>query len=424
MKKVYYRYTLTQTEPLRIGAGATEKTDSDVIKDSLGFPLIPGTSLTGVLRSMCPEPYRVRLFGDIHSDQRESKVLVFDAVLAESTKTTDFRVSRRDGVGLDDNGVNKRKAKYDFEVAESKQPYTAILELADDVTDQEMSHLESILCQTQERGIKLGARTTRGYGRMTAQVRKKVFNMPADLDAWLVFDPFTAGDSEFDSELESKEEQQEDNTIRIHTELKAVGSYSVRVYTTALPKEDPQTSGLKQAAPDMTPLCDINGDPTIPGTSWAGAFVHHLRHLALEIGRPDLAEETGALFGTAPGSPPAKSKIEFRTTNMKGSSRYTATRTAIDRFTAKPQNQALFTSEVARGGTGELNIELPADTPKDILRLLAVSLNDLHFGLLTFGGESSVGRGQCEITALTVNGSDKLSEMKAMRTDYLIGGNK
>ena len=95
------------------------------------------------------------------------------------------------------------------------------------------------------------------------------------------------------------------------------------------------------------------------------------------------------------------------------------TRTALERFTAAPRNRALFTSEVAVGGTGELAVTIPSDTPARVKGLLGAALCDLHLGLLGFGGENGIGRGMAEITRLTVNGTDRTEALAAGRVSAL-----
>ena len=91
----------------------------------------------------------------------------------------------------------------------------------------------------------------------------------------------------------------------------------------------------------------------------------------------------------------------------------TVTRTAIERYTAAPRNRALFTSQVAVGGVGELVITFPADTSDLLKGLLGVTLCDLNLGLLGFGGENGIGRGSTVITELTVNGVERTDELRA-----------
>ena len=412
MKKIYYQCRLTQESPLRIGSGFGSATDSDVMKDSRGLPFIPGTSLAGVIRNQLPPDRRDAVFGSIKPVIRDSLVMFSDAVLDAGAK---FRISQRDGVGLSDNGTAIKGAKYDFEVVECESPYTAVIEVADTAADDDVAILESVFQKITAEKLSLGARTTRGYGLVSAEFRKKEFSMEGELEAWLVFDPFVSNAFPEDGKLEPARPADKADAAELCIEigLQMEGSFTVRVNTTVLPKQD------EKVAPDSSPLTAMAGRPTIPGTAWAGSFRHHMRHLAVSIGRSDLLDDIDALFGKVRNGK-AKSKIRFSEAVIKGARFYTTTRTAVDRFTAAPRNQALFSEQVAQGGTAQLVIHLPGDTKPELLQLLAAALNDLHLRLLTVGGESGVGRGRCEITGLSVNGRDSTEKVHALQTDYLL----
>ncbi len=428
MEKTYYQCTLVQRSPLRIGTGFGDATDSDVMKDSRGLPFIPGTSLAGVLRSYYTserekEQAKV-LFGDVEgAEQTQSKVLVSDAVMTKAVRNgADYRISPRDGVGLNDRGVTERGAKFDFEVVECAEgtEYTAVIELSESAGEPDREALERVLREIQRDGVSFGARTTRGYGRMEAQLVRRTFSLTTDLDDWLAFDPFDK--TAFGGEPLAEGDTADKDDLVILMKLSFPGSYSVRKYTSALPKPG------QNAAPDYSPLSNIENEPVIPGTSWAGSFRHHMRDLIRETttpgnGRNAKLQELDALFGKCEKK--RKSLIRFSETAVKDAAAYQVTRVAVDRFTAAPRNQGLFTSEVAWGGTGELEIKLPAGTNPELLRLLAAAINDLHLGLMTVGGEANVGRGICRITELTVNGEDYTKAVtEACRVDYLEGGDK
>lgn len=417
MKKVYYRCEFRQLSPLRIGTGSGEKTDNDLVKDSRGFPLIPGTSLAGVLRGLLSPQDADTVFGYVTTgaDAKavRSGVLVSDATLPERTKQTDFRISQRDGVGLTDNGTTKPHAKYDFEVVECELPYTAILELADDADAAKVEPLlEDALRQAAGQNLHFGARSTRGFGLVSVAVSKREFHFPSQLEAWLAFDPRIGviSDPLPDAEIDAAEQ-----SIRLDLTLAMRGSFSVRVYTTAVVPSN-------EIAPDQIALENRNGDAVIPGTSWAGSFRHHMRQLAQGCGLgSDVLTQIDALFGVA-GKTKKRSEISFSETAVGTKQRITMTRNAIDRYTNAPRNQALFTSRVARGGEGHMTIQLPATTAPTLLRLLAAAVNDLNLGLMTLGGEAGLGRGICSITALKVNGIDRTAAVANLRTDYLLGG--
>jgi hypothetical protein len=105
---------------------------------------------------------------------------------------------------------------------------------------------------------------------------------------------------------------------------------------------------------------------------------------------------------------------------INGGQNYTVTRNAVERFTNAPRNTGLYTTEICQGGTGELVIRYPAGalTPLQS-QLLAAAMIDLDLGLLTVGGESSVGRGRVGISKLLWDGTDITRRLKETRTDFL-----
>ena len=554
MNKVYYRCEFTQLSPLRIGTGEGTRTDSDVMTDSRGIPLIPGTSIAGVLREAAMELNERKareLFGfiDIKTDraedngsnseqEQESRIIVTDAVLpltvcADGTESTEksnlpaFRIFSRDGVGLNERGVARDTAKYDYEVAECRVPYASLIELSDNVSEEEQTFLETVLADMVMNGVSLGARTMRGYGKMKLDVWKKEIRTVHD---WLVFDP--DNNESYKQCVKISGKSLERNRIIIQAQIKMKGSYSVRKYTTDLIEDNRHGDDSRErlrVSPDMSYLdtilqpdsrfpsatekketshsnstakienhpssaemnqgkkgkrgmnkkeireqqkaqkarsyqatavvsqktnrtqhssgnaldkTSVERHPVIPGTSWAGVFRHHMEMLASQSHMVSdvrtkkkgtvvtMKDRIDRMFGyvqtTRRDETPmdkAKSAIRFSETVLSGSREQVLTRVAIDRFTSAPRTKALFSSRVAWGGSGLLEIELPVSykNEADMLRLLAGTLNDLHHGILPVGGESGVGRGLCEITCLTVNHSTvDLEMLNACDTEYLV----
>ena len=69
-----------------------------------------------------------------------------------------------------------------------------------------------------------------------------------------------------------------------------------------------------------------------------------------------------------------------------------------------PKKSALFTSIIWSGGEGTLTIRIKAMPDDDMMQIFYAALLDLNNGLLTFGGESSIGYGRANITELRING--------------------
>ena len=163
--KLYYLCRFTQLSPLRLSGGKNDRTDNDLMLDSRGLPMIPGSALAGVLRSRLPREDADLLFGKntVGNDMTESAVLVGDAALPAGAKV---RFTHRDGVGLDERKIAIPKAKYDFETAECSVPYTAVIEWSGWSDDPALPLLDALLAGAAADGLAFGGRTTRGYGRM------------------------------------------------------------------------------------------------------------------------------------------------------------------------------------------------------------------------------------------------------------------
>ena len=111
--KLYYRCRFTQLSPLRLSGGKNDRTDNDLMLDSRGLPMIPGSALAGVLRGRLTREEANLLFGrdTVGDAMTESAVLVGDAALPADAKV---RFTHRDGVGLDKHKVAVKGAKYDL----------------------------------------------------------------------------------------------------------------------------------------------------------------------------------------------------------------------------------------------------------------------------------------------------------------------
>ena len=404
MKKTYYQLRFTQRSPLRIGSGGGEQTDLDVLRDSRGLPFLPGSAIAGVLRASMPLETGDRLFGTISGERAESRILVGDGTLPAGAAVT---LQHRDGVRISDRGAAVPGAKYDFEAVECAEVYTAVLELADAVAPELEAALEQALGVWVRYGVQFGARTTRGYGEMAVSACKKTLD---SLPAWLAFDPLAA--DAFADAAPVAGSDAEGALLHLSTELRMQGSFTVR--TAAAPAAE-----ALESEPKQEPLRNAAGLPVIPGTAWAGAFRHHMRSLAAELGTEPQAVDR--LFGAVDGEI-LRSQIRFGETAVADSASYVYTRNAVDRYTGAPRNQALFTERFAYGGHGALEIDLPRDTEPALLRLLAVSLIDLDLGVLSVGGEGSVGRGVCTVTRLTVDGADQTAALKAADCTFLVKG--
>ncbi|MCR4902767.1 MAG: hypothetical protein K6A23_07910 [Butyrivibrio sp.] len=429
MIKVYYSLSFEQSSPVRIGNGKHEESDNDLMLDGRGLPFIPGTSLAGIIRHLAlsigmSEETEKRLFGTVLLSPKpgydpiieKSAVIFGDAVLDKTITRDDIVFGKRDGVGLNDWGTAKKSSKFDFQIAESGCSFYSIIEWTgnDEQYKTEIDGIiEPILKHYIADGIMVGARTSRGYGLFKLCGKRRIFDFPKDLNYWI--NDFNPYDREaFKDAFELTGELQELETV-LEIKVKATSQFSVRVNKarTELAEDD--------SIPNSVPMANYKGNPVIPGTAWAGAFRHHMHALLRDVGISEDSDEmqkVDELFGMASGSgSTGKSRLVFSETEILVKDKFvqksSVIRTAIDRFTAAPINAALFTNMVYSGGKGTLKITYRKKSINNkYLELLAACICDLHLGLITLGGEASVGRGTMRVLSVKSNGTDKTEGMK------------
>ncbi len=417
MKTIYYYLSLKQSSPLCLGSGESEETNQDVRMNRNNLPFIPGSSLAGVLRSCFEKTEAKSLFGYETLQAKdniavESRLIVSDAVLGRDVTADDIVVSVRDGIGLDDWGLTIPGEKYDFQVVEGTKEliYHAVIEWtgSEQEEEEQIRRLwEPRLQEIIHSGIRVGAKISRGYGRMEVAAVKREFLLPQDMEAWLDYRPMRKRFEPDDHNIPIQAVAKEENQITIRLLFAIKDSVNVRVRTTDM---EPLADG---SVPDSIPMKNAKGVPVIPGTTWAGTFRHHMHQLLRECeGIPDKEEKYQELdytvFGKAVRDDIHKSSnVIFSETEICGGYANSIIRNAVDRFTAAPKNTGLYTSQVWTGGEGELTIVIKDKViPPLYLQLLLATLYDLSCGLLSVGGEAAIGRGMVEVRRLMIGDRD------------------
>ena len=161
--------------------------------------------------------------------------------------------------------------------------------------------------------------------------------------------------------------------------------------------------------PDYKTLSLKNSDsvytPVIPGTTWAGAFKDRCSEIMDQ-------EAINRLFGFVDeaASETKQSKIVFSESVIENGTVKDISRNSIDRFSTATKRGALYTERTYFGGETLLEITLPKDTRREEAFAIGVCLADLHNGLLSVGGLTSVGRGLFEVQSVKL-GTKELNEM-------------
>ena len=386
MKKKYYKVSFKLSSPLILGSGFSAETDKDILKDAKGIPFIPASSIAGICQSAMQnlwakrgldetrrEEKKKKYFGYVSNDgeniQSHSKICFYDATISKGTP----HISVRDGVGLDEYKVARKSAKFDMEVLEPGVTFVTYFE-QNFYSEGEEDIIKDLATIWKNAQIYLGAKTMRGYGAIQeVHVWKKEFDFSKkdSVTEWLSFDMY--------ADWNEDEEEITGSYVEggLLLELKQVGGISIRKYT----EEN------EESVPDSEQLTIWNNGkeiPVIPGSSWAGAFLHRMKEL-------DPQENYEALFGDCK----SKSVIRFSESQIMGAKEKVLTRNAIDRFSGGAMDKALFTEKTYYGGSTTLKINFSEKKAltENAARTLAACITDLHYGFLSVGGLTAVGRG-------------------------------
>ena len=395
-----------------------------MIVDSSGRPFIPATSLVGVIRNYVYKKYgraaANQIFGFIPATaeenkqakennrdyiERKSQIIVYDAILNAADEKSYF-ITNRDMVKLE-NKVAVDGAKFDMEAIEPGVGFTAYIELLTNDGCCDM-YVKEALAAMNAGIVRLGSKTTRGYGEVGLEVKEREFE---DVDSWLEFDMME--DDKWESASIVNLAGQPTEGCEITVGLRQKGGLSIREYTT-------QTSTEGKTMPDYITMGlhsrkDGNGEqiPVIPGTSWAGAFrerykefsdeatakelfgiVEQVRELKEDV-KKDVKKEVKTVA--------KKSRITFSESKLSGGTYKLVTRNAIDRFTGGTKNGALYTEKAYFDGETELKITFMEKPDDSVLTRISACLADLHNGFMAVGGLTSVGRGLFEIVSVNEN---------------------
>ena len=442
------------------GGDETGIADMCLLQDAEGQPFIPGASIAGAARSFLArrsEPWGEykkgkesqelkRLFGSAGKEDTMSALIVADAACVSEQVTTLIR----DGVRVDaQSGSAAAGAKFDVEVVERGTEFKLYLECVIRQADEENYSLTelflAILHAFQQGGIRLGARTRRGYGRGKVEsweIRDLRMDNPADVMTWLRDEPWSRPGSSLSPKPLSIDQR---SYFRIEADFELRTSLLIR------------SSSVDPANPDETPdttHLHSNEKPVVPGTSFAGAFrqraaliadtlcwykdpadkdavcemfgpVHEQKRdkAQQETDQAVLKENTQEIHDEERGETQEKdlwaSRVWIEEHLVKNAETRWQDRIAIDRFTGGVVDGALFNEkpvyplrleDIPKGEPKyHLRLTLTLEEPDDAeIGLLLLTLRDFWHGHAALGGETSNGRGTLRgiKTQLTFKSSD------------------
>lgn len=387
VKKIVYFISVQLVSPLCISKGDGILTDNDVLVNGEGVPFIPGYSLAGAMRGYLEkEKQQDCIFGyeDMEKNVgRMSSMFVSDLYFDSTVKT-----AVRDGVSLSDKKTAISQGKFDMEVIDTGASGHFYMELQlrqNDKEDDFLEQLAQVFCGWKKKEIRLGSKKFRGYGEIgLVSVKQKEFcknNILEYKDAYCI-------------------EKQQDGTwetvdivslradmsryVTVSLPLRLEGGISIRQY------------GAKKGEPDYVHIT-ANGEPVIPGTSFAGAIRHRLREILLQLGAVNTQKIIDNMFGYVNAEMENDahiSNIVIGECVLKNSQKLIMVRNGISRFESGTKDGALFKEVSYIGGTTVLEIRVKK-TPEvnEMIGLLLLVLKDIQNGFLAVGGQTAVGRG-------------------------------
>ncbi len=408
MKRYIAHVTIEAKTPLKIGSNALSFfNDAPVQRDWNSLPMIPATTIAGILRKEFDQQYANTLFGC----EDGSKVSFSNALLCdEAGKVTetllleisDFlqhyqQLPQREHTAIDDKGVALEHSKFDEEVVFRGSRFRFSIEVLDD--EEGFRKLLDTLCLES---LRIGGGSTKGFGAFTV------------ID--ISYDSFTPE--------EYKEYNNSLNTELAHPyKMKHTPSRFLH-YRVELTPEDFYIfgSGFGDEESDNTPVEEqvvswdngsgrlTSAHTLIPASSIKGALSHRVAfhyNKSEEIYADEVNncseflgennDAVNALFGEKKDSRKKrghKGKILLSDSFIQKQPHKIFDHVAIDRFTGGAIDGALFQEKVT-AGTEVLHLDIFMEQtiqPK-YKEAFEKALDDLCNGMLPLGGMNTKGHG-------------------------------
>lgn len=401
--KIIVEGKLRNQTPLIIGSRVNERADIQIIRNSEGFPIIPGTSIAGVIGGLIRR-YMVinsnflfaadliKIWGSdwltgsnsdgTKIDSSQSLIHFHDAI-AESSN-----VSLRDGICIDPKrGIAKDKSKFNYEIVEKGTLFSFKIEfsLIRDLEDKIKTLFLVILHSLKDDQLQFGAKTRNGFGivrLLDESINYYDFNKRSHFISWLKQrespDPFSI-----------EQIQQLNKFFRIEGQFEIIDSLIVKSYS----------GNISDA--DSVQLANEH-DFVIPSSSLKGIIRSRMEKIlkTLDISRSEEyindifgIEESDKKKGKAGSIIVHESYISKDEVDLN-----TQTRISVDRFTGGTLTGALYESMPIwnrKDGNSSFKIIVELEKGKNShIGLLLLVFKDLWDDNLPIGGEIAIGRGR------------------------------
>ena len=426
-EKIILRGEFYINSPLRIGDGGSgsQETDIYVLKNRLQQPLIPGSSLAGVLRSVCKSFKGISkeiieaVFGSESDDlrvnsttSRQSAIDINDVLL------NDFRIVVRDGVAIDSRtGTSMQGAKYNYETVEKgahgKLELVVTLRKDQDVIRKQIEDTVREIAKVLVNGIRVGSLTSKGFGLGKCRLVTADFfdfSQPRAVKAYFL-------DEEYNHEIIKADEN------KFYAEEDFVVDVDLTIDTSLLIRQETgeKIGDLPIKAEQMQHRNEDGKTDyyIIPGTSIKGVLRHQASRILEKVGQnSDLLND---LMGDVGQS--GKSRLIVDETYIKANDdllQYTQARNSIDRFTGGTITGRLFGEKVISRSNFKIHFEVKPCRKSSIdcrgqrkwdLGLVMFLLKDLCTGKITLGSEKAIGRGILKGNRVIIHYMGKVYEL-------------
>jgi CRISPR/Cas system CSM-associated protein Csm3 (group 7 of RAMP superfamily) len=397
------RVEIEALTPLKIGSSKVDMiVDMPVNRDWNGLPYIQGTSLAGILRKEFDEEKAKEIFGYEESGEDDgmgSSVIVSSALLVDENgevyegilkKKSDFlrffeTLPLREHTAINEKGTALEHSKFDEEVIYKGARFRFLLE------SQNKEHLMEVLEKLVRPHLRIGAASTRGFGRFKV-VRAQFEEMGSER--------YASWSGSLNEALSNEYEFQEPKSRWIEYRLDLVPEETF-FFGSGYEDEESDATVLVEPVIDYENREFKEGYVVIPASSVKGAiaqrttfYYNALNGNYVEDGQ--YAERVEAIFGEKKdkGGKGAKGKILVGDCYVPPSEEKLFNHVKIDRFSGGAVDGALFNERVIYKRKFELRIYLdPSINDQKAIEAFERALSDVTKGMLPLGGRSLKGHG-------------------------------
>lgn len=428
------RFKIEADTPLFVGSGqASLLKDAIVQKDCNGFPMINGTTLTGVLRhSLILNEWTDRIFGFAKEDKGQGSLLKVSSAyiildngkvseeLLEESQISNELISRfenlpsRQHVRITDKGVATDKGLFDNEVVYKGVRFVFEIELRG--TKDDIDAWQRVVNQVKSPNFRLGSGTRNGYGSLKViSLFEQVYNLQdkSDFDAYIQFRPSFNSAIEYKTVKDSN--SKDDNFVSYSLKLQPDSFF---VFSEGFGDDEADNRPLEEEIMIYKDgLIDFERQTVIPASSIKGAISHRvayhynkLKNQFVDNGEGTIGVDNQAvslLFGQA-GQDNSDKAIDAKAGNVFINDLYYSknqidnskilNHVAIDRFTGGAMDSALFSEKVSRLKSGGFDFDIfvsksVLENDSNVKQALENTLIDICKGLLPLGGMTTKGHG-------------------------------